>query len=464
LKYSLILVDFNTIYSYNGIGKYLHIVLKKGVNEMITGNSFNPVGLNNNWNVARALFSPSFTVGQRNTSNNMWGFNNPMSNSSSNFMVAAKSAANELSSTLNGLLGRAGAASVFARTEANSADNDILRVNSVNMRNNSNSNDMRVTVEQIALAQRNEGNGMTAAANAVDTGFTLGRNTFEIDVNGKKSSVSFDVRAGDTVRDAQNRMASAINGAGLGVTASVSAENGNSTLSLQSANTGITRAGQDNFSIRDMAGNAAAAAGVLGITQNAQNAQYRMHHGNVVGGLRTSLSNNVDLGNGVNAELRGAGTSTVSFGQNQTAMQNAARQMVNGFNKLFETVIDNNDNRRTNALQNRMQGLVKTHGTALAGIGISSNREGFLQINEERMKKAAEDGSLERFFTRNGTQQSFGFANRLSRIADDVDRAPGNFTSGTMPGYDGSMMRFSNFHTNRMNQFMNVGLLMDLMF
>jgi hypothetical protein len=83
------------------------------------------------------------------------------------------------------------------------------------------------------------------------------------------------------------------------------------------------------------------------------------------------------------------------------------------------------------------------------------------------MKQAAESGALDSFFTSNGTQQTVGFANRLSRIADDVAAAHENFTRGVRPTYSDEMLQRSqlnNFQLNRMDRFLGMGLLMNMMF
>jgi flagellar hook-associated protein 2 len=433
----------------------------------------NNVGFNNMW-ANSGMFSASFMPGQR---GNVSNFRNPSWDSggmggflppqSANFLVQSRMAAEDLRTATSQLVGRDSVAT-FARSSGVSSDEDVLRVSSVNASRVGAGQDIRVNVEQVALAQRNEGASLVANANAVNAGFTAGQNTIEIQAGGTTRNISFNVGANDSVRDVQQRMATAVNNANLGVTASVATTSGNSTLTFASSETGVRVEGQDNFAVRDMTGNAAWFTGVDTMTQGAQNALFRVDFTTstgdfITGNLRESRSNNVDIGSGTTVELREEGTATVSFEQNLTGIQNAARDMVNGFNRLFELAMDNRNDRRTNALFNQMQGLLNTHANALSNIGITRNQHGFLNINAERMQQAAESGALENFFQRNGNQQSFGFTNRLSRIAEDVARSPERFTSGVdaMDGMQG--MGFNAFTHNRMNHFMGMGLLLNMM-
>jgi hypothetical protein len=91
------------------------------------------------------------------------------------------------------------------------------------------------------------------------------------------------------------------------------------------------------------------------------------------------------------------------------------------------------------------------------------------------MKKATESGELEKFFTQNGSQSSFGFSNRLARTADKVASSPDNYVTGSNAGYGNNFgdrfninnigkNDFTSFQQIRISNYFNIGLLLDMMF
>ncbi len=56
--------------------------------------------------------------------------------------------------------------------------------------------------------------------------------------------------------------------------------------------------------------------------------------------------------------------------------------------------------------------------------------KGYLQIDEDKMKEAADNGDLDRFFDSNGKKGlSYGFTNRLENLADKAFDDPTSFLS-----------------------------------
>lgn len=331
--------------------------------------------------------------------------------------------------------------------------------------------DFSVEILQLAQTQTHEGEALDAAARVTGTGtgFSLGEHHIAITIGNRQFDFHFNVSENDTNRDVQQRIADAINArSDVDVTATVNfdEEAGRSTLVLQSSRSGIDEnvgAGQPNFSVASLAGNAVGAAGIETMTQRAQNAAFRVNRG-FTGALQTSRTNEVELGFGMLAELRETGTVEVEMGRDTTTQQNAFRHMVNSFNDLVEAA--RNAGRGT-SLANELGGIVRNFSSQLERIGISLNSEGRMQINEERMAAAAESGELERFGGRDG----FNFMSRLTRASENVRGNPGAFVeqaafAGGVDGFDpgafmGGGINFSPMQTVMMTRFMNLGMLFD---
>jgi hypothetical protein len=347
-----------------------------------------------------------------------------------------------------------GSSSVFGAARAVSDNTERMSINSTdpNRARSANRSSFTVDITQVAQAQRNEGEALQASANAAGAGgFTAGSHQMTLQSGGRSFNVSFNVSQTDTVRDVQNKMASAINSTNSGVRASVSFNNdtGESTIVLQSERTGVERANQPNFTLNSTVGNASQVTGANNVTQEAQNAQFRVNRG-FTGTMQTSRSNEVDLGFGVNATLNQTGQVQVNMQRNETAQINAFRDMVNQFNGMLDAARSGSDR-----LQRELNGLVRTHSHTLRNAGISMNSDGRMQIDEARMDRAAQSGALERLAT-DRAHTSSGFVNRLSRIADNAARNPGSFVDR-----NNQQQQSMPWWLNQMNSMNSTGLLFD---
>lgn len=425
--------------------------------------------INTNFNVNNNInwWNTGTFNNNRNAANNtnFFGSNNSnISSAARTSLLNLRRTADTVTASLNAMRNVSNN-SPFGLSGAISGNTDVLNIASVSanrLRSANADTAFSVDVVQLATAQRNQGEAMTASASAVDAGFTAGANQIALDIGGRQFDINFNVGANDTVRDVQQRIATAINSRNLGVQATVTAGTGaaagTSTLALASAETGVNRAGQPNFAVRDVTGNAAAATGITNITQEAQNAQFRVNRG-FTGTLQTSRSNNVDVGLGIRADLQETGRSEITLARDLTGQQNAFRSMVNAFNDLMEVAQDSGAGR----LGRELTGLARSFGSSLNRVGITMNRDGFMQINEDRMRAAAESGELERFAARSDNNSNFGFVNRLARTAGNVSRNPGAFVQNDT-NFSNSWFNPSPAQFGRMNRLMNIGMLFDTSF
>jgi len=267
------------------------------------------------------------------------------------------------------------------------------------------SNNVRLDVSQTALSQTNAGEAMSAA----DRGVDAGEYTFSIETGGQTHTFSLTVGDNDTNESIQERMAAAINEANIGITASVTAdaENGTTSLSLASDNTGTDAA----FTVTDDSGNLASAMGVDAATQEAQNAIYSVNGGAAI----ESQSNTVAIAQGVTATLNGSGTTTVSAERETQGAVAAATDLVNALNSTLRSA-NAGDGRGSTRLANDIQTLTRNYSSQLASVGINVSRNGELTIDEARLQKAAQDGSLDRLFNNERT----GFSARAERIGSNA--------------------------------------------
>lgn len=381
-------------------------------------------------------------------------WNNSQSGFSSSVMNV-RSSAETLRNTLRGMLGVGkGASSPFGAMTPTSANTNALGITSfdANRLRNTNPGGFAVDVNQVARAQVNTGMSLAASDLAKNTGFSVGQNQLSVQIGSQQFDFNFSVSETDTNRDVQQRIASAINGRNIGVSASVTtnASEGTSALVLQSRQTGVNNSGQPNFTV---SGSGAISTGVTSITQTAQNAEFRVNRSGFTGALQTSRSNDVDLGFGISGQLRETGRTQVNMVRDTQGQIDGFRDLVSSFNSFLRTTRENSNGTRPNRLEQQLMGLSSAYSAGLSRVGITANRDGTLQIDERRLRTAAEDGSLARFAgDGSGGSNNTGFLNRLERTVDNAIRSPGTLLNN---------VGNTNATVNTNRQFMQMSRLMQ---
>ena len=351
------------------------------------------------------------------------------------FVHNAPPRASQLQNTLNSMQ------SIFGRLGAVPSNTDVVQARTLT---GNNVPDISVRVDQIAMAQRNQGTSLRAD----DRTMPQGTYRFEIEVDGQTHTISFTATANMTNRAFQQQMADAINEADIGITASVATANNQSTLSLATATTGARENGEPRFTIRDTEGNAVEALGVGEITQEAQNAIFAVNGGEP----QTSTTNDVDLGQGLGVTLVGTSAEPVTFteGRDSPGMRVGVRNMVNQFNALLETARENGSDVRTRQLVRQLESIIRRSRRSLAEIGVTLNQDtGRLTINEESLQRASESGAVERFLGAQGGHQN-PFIRAVTQITDSVRNNPTRHISphaARFPGFHVALNAVANGNT-----------------
>ena len=345
-----------------------------------------------------------------------------LSTNSLQYINDIKSAASELSSALKDLSGPA-----FSQRSMVSSNNDVMTV-SYNGNNLAGMSDMRVKVDQVAAGQVNEGSRLSSQA--LYSG-ERGVNRFEIQTGGKTTQLSINVAAGDSNRDVQNKMATAINNAGLGLKATVETDSATNTsmLRIESANVGTNE--RNAFTITDRTGNATSMTGANDVSRERQDAIYSVNGGPT----QTSQSNTINLGNGLTATLKTASDEEISIvrGKDANSAISSVQSMVRSFNNLFTSAVSNVADPKAQNLSSRMINISSAYSRALSEIGISFDAGGRMTINNVKLNQAAESGRLEQFFMEN-RGKNFGFSAMMGRLSDNVSSNTSNFVSNSIFG------------------------------
>jgi len=333
-----------------------------------------------------------------------------------------KSASSDLSAALKDLSGPA-----FSQRSMVSSNTDTLTV-SYNGNNLASMGEVRVKVDQVASGQVNEGSRLSSSSSySGDRGI----NRFEIETGGKTTQLSVNITAGDSNRDVQNKMATAINNAGLGLKATVEVDTAtnSSMLKIESVNVGTNE--RNAFKITDRTGNVATVTGANDVSRERQDAIYSVNGGP----SQTSQSNTINLGNGLSATLRAASDDEVSIvrGKDVSSAISSVQSMVRSFNNLFTSAVNNVADPKAQNLSSRMINISSAYSRALSEIGISFDAGGRMTVNNVKLNQAAESGRLEQFFMEN-RGKNFGFSAMMGKLSDNVSTNTSSFVSNSAFG------------------------------
>lgn len=275
---------------------------------------------------------------------------------------------------------------------------------------------MTVDVKALAKSQVNEGKKLEADARS-----SVNSTSFSITMDdGTKKD--FFVATGSSLsnKEVQQKVADKINSSKLGVTASVETDSkGKSRLVL----TG--KSGEENgFNV---SGALAEDLGITTVSQKAQDAVYSINSGPE----QKSSTNKIEINDNLTLSLKSVTekTANLTYSKDLKKGINAAREFVNSFNALYDKARGYEDS-GASKLQNRLTSLTSAYSKSLSRIGIGTDENGYLKIDEEKMQKAAENGDLEKFFTKDAGQ-NYGFVNRIDILANQVNSDPSKFLSSS---------------------------------
>jgi len=267
-----------------------------------------------------------------------------------------------------------------------------------------------ISVSQLSISQENTGLELDAAAPSV---VSLGINTFNVNINGQDHELSIEVEEGDTNEVVLQKMAAAINDAGLGVTGEVTAGGVEGTQQLVITADRIGTAG--SFTVSDVSGNAVTGTGADAVSTAAQDAAYT-----VDGTEYTSETNTIYLDGGlVTVNLKGVGESILTVTPDQKEVENAITAFVSEVNSFIDFLEANSDYIKDEVLSS-MNSFITDHKMELESLGITPDEDGKLVIDTDKLATAVSDNLL-------GIKKTFGgldglavqTENHAARIATD---------------------------------------------
>lgn len=369
------------------------------------------------------------------------------------YLTTIKSASQSMKDALSALTGTS-RQSAFKQLSPASSDTSKLTLeytsNSVSAFNT-----FDVHIDQIASKQVNKGSALAADSSLGSPALF----EFKIQNDGKEYNFFVNTDASDTNATLQDKIAKAINDKGIGVTALVEKNEGekSSTLTIQSKETGTGE--KNKFTITDVYGDAVSRTGIDHVTAQAKDAVYRINDGAQI----TSQSNTVLLSNGLKATFHDTTDDAVqvSMKTDASAAQRAVSQMAQSYNDLIAAA-KSSDTSKALQLNYQLASVVNTYAPSLNRIGIEMDTNGKMTVNAEKLNSAAESGALQSFFNQGG-YSNYGFANRLSSLATDIQTNPMKYTDLSNFGYANfNYNPYSPFQNSRYSQVYTSGLFLNM--
>ena len=313
--------------------------------------------------------------------------------------------------------------------------------------------DIKVSIDQIASAQSNQGVALDAGQNVGGPELY----EFQIESQGKIHQFSLFTTATDTNQTLQEKIAEAINEKGIGLNATVVQDTVNKTSALKIE---AKETGQKNeFMIQDVYGDAIGRNQADTVTRMASDAIYRLNDG----AAQTSGSNTIELGNSLRATLLDAAVDPVlvSMKADGSSAIKAMNDFVQSYNDLLSAA-KSIDTEKSLKLNYQLASAINTYAPSLGRVGIQMDANGKMSINKETLSAASSNGELEALFGRD-RYTNYGFGNRLNDIATDVNRNPMKYTdlsSYGLANYYSDI--YSPFQTTKYGQAYNAGLFLNM--
>mgnify|MGYP003641025098 CR=1 FL=1 len=355
-----------------------------------------------------------------------------------------------LVSTLSDAATRLGSLTTFNAVTAASSNNDTVSATAIG---GTAVNSFSVKVENLAKAQA------TASAALLPVGGALGAGTLRLQLGewtivpssftpqSGGGQVDIDVSATDTVSD----VASKINGAGAGVTATVLNDASGERLLLRSNSTGVA-AGFELSIVSDADGEPADAAGLSRLVngssiQHAEDA--RMLINTIPVTSSTNKFENVVSGVTLTAKAVSADAAEVTVTKDRSALTQAIDSFVSAYNAVNQAINEQTKYDPSSkqagllqgdataiGLQNALRGILQsaTSGSAyerLADVGITQQLGGDLAVDSTKLEAAINNGDELKNLLRidNGNALTNGVASKFSAFAKGLLATDGLFSS-----------------------------------
>lgn len=354
------------------------------------------------------------------------------SRASQAFAVGIKESARALHNTIASVSGR-DAESLLEKKTAFSTNEDIATADFIgDAEDVDDAPAFSIEVRRLAAEQINTGNYLPneEIALAPDT------YSFDVGINSLNYEFQFLINEGDTNRSVQERLARLINNAEIGLSAEILEDDeGNSALKLSSKATGLPEGREDIFHVSDTNTSKLSGAvdylGIGEITRPAANAEFLIN-----GSERTASSNHFTVEQVYSVNLTGLSpsegdTAEIGIKPDHESLKENITKLIGGYNDFIRATAAYLESQpKSMRLMNEMAGIASVYANDLDTLGIYSEENGELSIDDERLSYAVEHADNEEV-----TEPLKDFTQALMRKSSGVSLNPMNYVNKIIVAY-----------------------------
>ncbi len=223
---------------------------------------------------------------------------------------------------------------------------------------------------------------------------------FSLNTVNSSSRFGITVGKGDTNLDIQNKLASYINNRNVGVIATVVSDGRNSALKLESMDTGKPSTDDGlhfSFNVDNAGQSLVNIFGLNNVTTSPENSTFSIN-----GDKHISSSNHISINQVVELDFHKTTDTPVHIGLVPDTKQ--AMEQLSAFTSAYNNLISlssstDKDMVGTRNISQDMSGILSKHRGNLESIGIITNPDGTLSINEEALTTSFKNGDFTSIFS-----------------------------------------------------------------
>ena len=362
------------------------------------------------------------------------------------FAVNMKENARELRNTIASL-GGLDEDELLNKKVAYSSNDDIASAVYIGDTSEEDAPSYNIEVKHLATPQINMGKFLP-----VDEPVALEPSTysFDVSINDLNYEFQFNIKAPDTNRDVQDRLARLINNADIGMSASVVSDDTgvNSYLRMESTATGLKDGSSNLFNISDnrtsKTTGAVAYFGLDYVSLPPSNASFLVN-----GKEASSTSNHFTLERTYEVQLNGVSdeegkTASIGLKTDMESLTENISTLVRGYNSFLQAVAEYSDRQpKSDRLFHEMSSVARVYARELTSAGLSLNLNGTLEVDDDALKQAAMSDDAKETFS-----SIKSFTNSVLRKTNQVSLNPMNYVNNIIVAYKNPGKNFASPYTS----------------
>ncbi|MBO4374431.1 MAG: hypothetical protein J5829_04935 [Lachnospiraceae bacterium] len=359
------------------------------------------------------------------------------------YAVNMKENARELSNVISSLSSE-DTMSILDKKTAYSSNEDIVTAKYIGDNNMSVDPDdvpsFEIEVKQLASSQVNLGKFIEEGQMGLDPDTY----SFDIEINDTDYEFQFNVEAGDTNKDMQEKLARLINRSNIGVNATVESDGtGLSALRLESTATGTQIDGKDVFRVSDDNTSKTSGSveyfGLSDVASPSSNAVFSLN-----GSEHSAYSNSFTIDKVYEISLKGLtdedSSVTVGLRPDIESLVGNISGLVNGYNDFMKRAAEYNEAYgRSTKFDSQMQSIRNYYQNELDAVGLSFDENGMLNVNKNLLAHSAGEGD-----PHDTLKAVTNFTNALVDKAAEISLNPMNYTNRVVVEYKNPGKNFPN--------------------